>query len=455
MFPKSFIWGVASSAYQIEGAYNKNKIPSIWDTFSNIENNIDNNENGNIAANSYNLYPEDIKIMKDMKIQAYRFSISWTRIFKEDMITVNKKGLEYYTNLVDMLIENNITPYITLFHWDLPQILEDNGGWFNKETITAFQRYAEVIAKTFNNKVFDYVTINEPQIIVNSGYSLGIHAPGKKLSDQDCLKISHNILLAHGYAVRAIRNNSDNKVNVGIASTGNLVSPIEDTEENIYSAYKESFKISENNLFFTHSLFLDPIFLKKYPDSLSDNLKEVVNTFDKNDFDIISEPLDFLGVNIYNGQQVDGQGNYVTRYQGFPKTALRWPVTPNVMYYGIIYLYKRYNTPIIITENGQSCNDRIYSDGKVHDFERIDFMNKYLSNLKITIENQIPVIGYFHWSFSDNFEWHNGYNERFGLVYIDYRTQKRILKDSAYYYSKVISKNDIINLEDFISVNYK
>jgi beta-glucosidase len=216
MFPKSFIWGVASSAYQIEGAYNKNKIPSIWDTFSNIENNIDNNENGNIAANSYNLYPEDIKIMKDMKIQAYRFSISWTRIFKEDMITVNKKGLEYYTNLVDMLIENNITPYITLFHWDLPQILEDNGGWFNKETITAFQRYAEVIAKTFNNKVFDYVTINEPQIIVNSGYSLGIHAPGKKLSDQDCLKISHNILIQILYINNKARP-SDSKLSIKLS----------------------------------------------------------------------------------------------------------------------------------------------------------------------------------------------------------------------------------------------
>ena len=454
MFPKSFVWGVASSAYQIEGSYKTNKIDSIWDTFSNKENNIANNENGNVACDSYNLYPEDIKLMKKMNVQAYRFSVSWTRIFKEDMQTINLEGLNYYINLIDMLIENNITPYLTLFHWDLPQILEDNGGWLNKQTLIAFERYASVIAKTFNNKVFNYFTINEPQIIVNLGYRLGLHAPGKKLNDEECLRITHNILIAHGLAVRAIRKNSDNKVNVGIASTGNITSPVEDSEKNIIAAYKESFSTKNTDIFFTHALFLDPVFFKKYPIDLPENLKSIINSFDRNDFDIISEPIDILGINIYNGQQVDNDGNYVPRYQGFPKTALRWPVTPNVMYYGITFLYKRYQTPIIISENGQSCNDRIYSDGFVHDLERIDFINKYLSNLKIAIQNQIPVIGYFHWSFSDNFEWHSGYNDRFGLVYVDYRNQNRTLKDSAYYYSKVIKANDIINLEDFIKIKY-
>jgi len=451
MFPKNFTWGVATSAYQIEGAYDINKLPSIWDTFANEKGNILNNETGNIACDSYHLYQDDIQLMKKMNVQAYRFSISWTRIFEEDMTTINQEGLQYYLDLVDNLIENGIEPYITLFHWDLPQILQDQGGWLNRNTLVAFERYAKVIAESFNNKVFNYFTINEPQIVVFLGYSLGLHAPGYKLSDEECLKISHNILVAHGLAVKAIRENSDQKVKIGIASTGNLTSPIEDNPENREAAYQASFK-TEGNLFFNHALFLDPIFLHRYPSDLAKNLKDVVKTFDPKDFEIIGQEIDILGINIYNGQQVDAEGNYVERYQGFPKTAIRWPVTPEIMNYGLSYIYRRYQKPIVISENGLSCNDRIYSDNRVHDLDRVDFIYSYLKNMKKAMDKGVDIIAYFHWSFTDNFEWHNGYNERFGLVYIDYRNQQRIMKDSAYYYANIIKANQVIELENILKI---
>ena len=446
MFPKNFIWGVASSAYQIEGAYQEDsKALSIWDVFANNPLKIANNENGNMACDSYHLYETDLNIMQDLKIPAYRFSISWPRVIKNLNGDINEAGLAYYDKIVDGLIARNIIPYITLFHWDLPQYLQEIGGWENPKTIEAFEHYARVIAKHFDKRVTNYFTINEPQIIVGLGYKLGLHAPGLKLSDEKCLLISKNLLLAHGKATLALKATATTNIKVGIASTGKLCFPKNATTKNIAAAQKASFEVDldNENLYFSHSLFLDPIFLKHFP-------KEINFPLSEKEIKIISTPIDYLGINIYNGSEVDEDGHYLLKKQGHAQTQLNWPITPLVMYYGLKQLSQRYQIPIVITEDGIACSDKIYLDKQVHDYQRIDFLQRYLQQLLNVIEEGYDIQGYFHWSLTDNFEWHNGYSPRFGLVYIDYANYQRIIKDSGYWYAQVIQKNQIIKMDEYL-----
>ena len=437
-FPKGFVWGAACSSYQTEGAWEKDgKGLSIWDDFSHIPGMITNGETGDIACDSYHRYHEDIRLLKELGIPAYRFSISWPRILPDGTGNINEKGLAYYDAMIDLLLENGIEPYVTLFHWDLPSALQNKGGWRNRKTAEAFYDYASVIAKHFDGRVRNYITINEPQCFIELGYSRGTHAPGLQLSEDTISACIHNALLAHGFAVQALRKASNIPLNIGIASTGRLAYSDKDTPEACKAATEASFKLTEEDWYFTHHLYLDPIVLGHYPKDAPAFIQRYAATVPDADWDIIKKSIDFIGLNVYHGFPFEKAGIYT----GFPRTATKWPVTPEVMRYGPRWLFERYALPICITENGQSCNDRIFLDGCVHDPDRIDFLSRYLKELNKAIEDGTPVSGYFHWSLTDNFEWNFGYDERFGLVYIDYPTSNRIPKDSAYWYAKTIKAN--------------
>lgn len=459
MFDKNFLWGTASSSYQIEGAFTEDgKGLSIWDTFSNKPGNIAHDENGNKACDHYHRYREDISLMKNLGIQAYRFSISWSRIFPDGIvkdsdgnIRYNKAGLDFYDKIVNFCLENNIKPFITIYHWDLPQALEDKGGWLNRETSFVFADYAEFICKHFSDRVTNIATINEPQIISGLGYMLGLHAPGKKLDTVSVLSVIHHLALAHGLAVTKMRAVAKQPVKIGFSSTGGLCYPSKECDEDIDAARAECFNIVKGNMTFNHTIFCDMTCLGRYPDIAGTELHlepglEKIGHYEelpfvkKGDIELIHQPIDYLGINVYNGHEINAAG-YINKKPGSPRTALGWPVTPGVMNYGIRYLYERYNLPIYIFEDGLACNDIISLDGKVHDSNRIDFLTRYLTDLEKAYKAGVPILGYFHWSFTDNFEWHSGYDPRFGLVFVDYETQQRIPKDSAYWYSDLIKKS--------------
>lgn len=441
-FPKDFIWGAASSAYQTEGAFLEDgKGLSIWDDFCRKPGVIADGENGDVACDTYHRFAEDIAIMKKMGIKAYRFSLSWPRILPEGTGAVNEKGLAFYDTLVNMLLENGIEPMMTLYHWDMPMPLHEQGGWLSRGIIDAFKEFSVLVARHFSDRVKTFIPLNEPQCFVSLGYERGLHAPGFRLSLSDIFKCIHHSLLAQGLSIKAIRENSPADVKIGIASTGRLCYPKNETAHGIAAAEKASFVVSGFDWLFSHNLFLDPMFLGRYPDCDIDGFNALAASVNAQDWPIIQQKVDFIGLNIYNGKEVDDTGSEVKKIPGFPRTALKWPVTPKVMRFGTRYIYNRYRLPIMITESGQSCNDRVFLDGQVHDADRIDFLHSYLSELKMACADGVPVTGYLHWSLTDNFEWHNGYDERFGLVYINYATQQRLLKDSAYWFANVISGN--------------
>ena len=442
-FPKGFIWGAACAAYQCEGAWDEGgKGPGIWDDFTHDlgKGHVRHDENGDVACDVYHRYLGDIAIMKRLGLQAYRFSINWPRVLPQGTGFVNDKGLDYYERFVDALLEAGIEPWVTLYHWEMPSALEKQGGWQNRSTIDAFADYAALIARRLGGRVKRYMTINEPQCIVGLGYGSGRHAPGKRLPEQELVRCMHHLALAHGAAYRAIKRVNPEAI-VGAAPCGRLCYPVVDTPRGREAAYRATFDLSGEaaGWSFTFNSFLDSLILRRYDESANATIKSFAKGLPQSDWALMEKP-DFIGVNTYHGEGVDEEGRSV-RYTGFPQTALKWPVAPECMYYGVTNLYRRYGLPICITENGQSSNDRVFLDGKVHDIDRIDFLHRYLLLLKRGIDEGTPVIGYLHWSFLDNFEWAEGYDERFGLVYVDYRDMRRIPKDSAFWYADVIATN--------------
>lgn len=442
-FPENFIWGVACASYQCEGAWNEDgKGPNIWDDFCHEQGrqHVKNRDTGDTACDVYHRYKEDVALMKRHNIKAYRFSVSWARVIPDGDGEVNEKGLQFYEALVDELLASGIEPMITLYHWDLPSALQDKGGWLNRDIVAAFGRYAGIVARRLKGKVRKYMTLNEPQCAAFLGYGNGEHAPGWKLSEEKVAQVFHIMCLAHSEAYRAIKA-VDPEAMVGAAPCGRQCYPETDTPENREAAYRETFNLSSvQGWAFTSNIFLDSLLLKKYDESAPAAVRRFARTIDPADWEKM-ETLDFIGINVYNGDMVDAEGGYVPRYPGFPLTATKWKVSPEVMHYCVVNNYRRYGKPIVITENGQSCNDRVFLDGKVHDPERIDFLHRYLLELKKGIDEGVPVLGYLQWSFLDNFEWAQGYDERFGIVYVDYRTGERIPKDSAAWYAKVIETN--------------
>ena len=440
-FPKGFIWGAASSAYQIEG-YDlaDGGGASIWHTFSHAPGKIAYGDTGDIACDSYHRWEEDVALLKELGVGAYRFSTSWARIDPNGDGNWNPGGLAYYDRLVDCCLRNGIEPYMTLYHWELPQAAEDRGGWRTEETAHAFGRFAGMMASHFKGRVKYYFTLNEPQCTTSLGYAQGIHAPGLQLELPELFRIHVHQMMAHGLAQRAIKA-ADPDAITGIASTGNLCYPSRETREDIDAARAATFATDPENWIFTHHWLLDPICLGQFPDCGGTALEPLVRQVTAEQLQIIHTVPDILGYNIYNGHEVracpDGF-EHIPKYAGFPRTALKWPVTPGVMNWGVRFLQERYNLPGYITENGLSCNDRIYLDGKVHDMERIDFLSRYLTALGQALKNGADIRGYFHWAATDNFEWHSGYGERFGLIFVDYPTGKRIPKDSYHWYRNVI-----------------
>lgn len=445
-FPEGFLWGVASSAYQIEGhstADGGGK--SIWDTFCHTPGKIAYGDHGDIACDHYHRFEEDIALMKQLGVHAYRFSTSWARIDPNGDGNWNLAGLAFYDRIVELCLQNDIIPYITLYHWELPQAVEYRGGWRVRETASAFARYAGRMASHFKGRVSHYFTLNEPQCTVSLGHETGVHAPGMQLDIRGYFGVLVNQLLAHGLAQRAIKEADPNAV-VGIASTGRLCYPETETPADIAAARAACFAVSDTDWTFTHHWLLDPICLGRFPACTGTALEPLTAAVSPEDMATIHAVPDLLGYNIYNGHAVRACENgfeYVERYPGFPRTAMKWPVTPEVLDWGVRFLQERYGLPCCITENGLSCNDRIYLDGKVHDAERIDFLTRYLRCLNRAVQNGADIRGYFHWAFTDNFEWSNGYGERFGLVFVDYPTGRRICKDSFHWYKEVISQNTV------------
>ena len=440
-FREDFVWGAASSAYQIEGSPTADGGgESIWDTFCRREGAIANGDDGSVACDAYHRYAEDIAHMARLGIKNYRFSVSWARVDPLGTGEWNEAGLAYYDRVVDTCLRNGITPWLTLYHWELPQALEDKGGWLSRGTAEAFARYAACIASHFRGRVRNYFTLNEPQIVLQLGYARGLHAPGRHYALPALFLCWKNLMLAHGLAFRAVRE-ADGEARIGIASTGKLCYPHE--AKDAKAAERETFRLTDDDWMFTHTVVLDAVCLghvEPEDGALADFMRAVTDE----EWETMHAVPDMLGINAYNGSEIaegeNGGSIYVPREVGNPRTALKWPITPEILDDGLAVLYARYALPLYITECGQSCNDRIFLDGRVHDPDRIDFLHRYLSALRRGTA-RADIRGFFHWSLTDNFEWHSGYTERFGLLYIDYPTQKRIPKDSAHWYAEVIAAN--------------
>ena len=445
---KQFVWGAATSSYQIEGAYREDgKGWNIWDVYTREKGKIYGGHTGDIACDHYHRYKEDVALMKEIGLKAYRFSINWARIIPDGIGTVNQEGIKFYKNLIEELKKAQIEPYLTLYHWELPYELYKKGGWMNPEIVEWFGYYVKVVAENFSDQVKYFFTLNEPQCFVGLGFLNGEHAPGLKVPVKDTFLMAHHVLMAHGRAVQMLREYGKQKVEIGYAPTGTMSYPETDTKEDIEAARQHLFSLDQGieNWTWNVAWWSDPVLFGCYPEEGLEKYREYLPIIKESDLKLISEPIDFYGQNIYNGKCIrmgeDGKPEEVKRYAGFPKTAMGWPITPECLYWGPRFLYERYQKPIYITENGLACHDVLSLDGKVHDPNRIDFLQRYLKELKRAEESGVDIRGYFQWSLMDNFEWACGYNERFGLVYIDYQNQQRILKDSAYWYKQVISTN--------------
>ena len=447
MFRDDFVWGVASSAYQIEGKEaGDGSGRMIWDAFIE-EGRIADRKNAEVTCDHMHRYPGDFKLMRLLSIKAYRFSVNWSRIIPEGTGRVNEKAITLYRNMIASMKENGITPYLTMYHWEFPQALQDRGGWLNEESIQWFGEYAKVIAENFSDICEYFITLNEPECFVGLGHLSGVHTPGKKMEYKETFQIAHNVLRAHGQAVINLRKYAKRPVKIGYAATCSMAYPESNKPEDIEAARKVLFCFYNpiSNWTWNVAWFNDPVFLGKYPEVGLEQFKEYLPEITEEDMKLIAQPLDFMGQNIYNGYIIragaDGEPEFVPLPDGSPKTAAGWPVNPECLYWDIKFIYERYKLPIYITENGMSCHDIVSADGQVHDPNRITFLDRYLSALQCAADEGVDIRGYFLWTFLDNFEWEKGFSERFGIVHVDFATQKRTAKDSAFWYQKVMESN--------------
>lgn len=434
-FPANFTWGAAAASYQIEGgALDDGKGLSVWDMMCRTPGRVWQGDTGDMSCDHYHRYADDAKLMGEIGLQAYRLSISWPRVMPEGTGAVNEKGLAFYDRLVDALLENNIQPWVTLFHWDYPYELYKRGGWLNPASSDWFADYAAVIVDRLSDRVAHWMTVNEPQCFIGLGHQSGEHAPGLKLGLSDVLLAGHNSLLAHGKATQVIRARSKIASKVGAAPVGSVKIPASDSREDIEKARAAMFAVN-NKDFWNNSWFADPMVFGRYPDDGLALMAADMPAIGANDLSTIGQPLDFYGANIYNGAMS------VPQPDGPALTTMEWRMTPESLYWGPKFLYERYGLPIVVTENGMANTDWVHRDGKVHDPQRIDFVGRYLAEFERAIDDGVAAEGYFLWSIMDNFEWAHGYKRRFGLIYVDYETGERIPKDSAYWYGDVIKSN--------------
>ncbi|MGQ0628008.1 MAG: GH1 family beta-glucosidase [Phycisphaerales bacterium] len=442
-FPKSFVWGAASSAYQVEGAAaTDGRGPSVWDEMCRRTGAIHGGHTGAVACDHYHRTLDDIQLMERMGLQAYRFSVSWSRVLPEGVGPLNPKGLEFYDRLVDALLAAGIEPWVTLFHWDFPLELFRRGGWLSRDSASWFAEYAATVAQKLGDRVGRWMTINEPQIFIGLGHGDGTHAPGLKLSLAERLLATHHVLLAHGRGVQAIRSNVRRRCEVGWAPVMRVEYPATASAADMEAARRSTFSITSKDSW-NNTWFADPVCLGEYPAEGVALFGADAPEVRPGDLETINQPLDFFGANIYSGTPVKAGpgGNAVALVPppGAPETVFRWSVSPESLYWGPRFLHERYGLPVVITENGMSSTDWVGIDGRVRDGARIDFTRRYLSALRRAVQDGVDIRGYFHWSILDNFEWAEGYRHRFGLVHVDYETQQRTLKDSAYWYGRVIA----------------
>jgi len=437
-FPKDFLWGTATSAYQIEGGHDADgKGPSNWDVFCQQKGKIKRGETGDVACDHYHLWKSDVGLMKKLNLQSYRFSIAWARVLPDGKGAVNPKGLDFYDRLVDELLSKNILPFVTLYHWDLPFALEKIGGWGLRDTAYAFGEYTDVVTKKLGDRVKHWITLNEPWIAMVAGYVLGAHPPGK-IRPFSSLKVAHNLLLAHGISLSHIRNN----VKGSIAGITNALTPVYSLKRNQETRAQRRCHAIMN------ALWMDPVFKGKYPDEIADQVaSQNKDNWQNEDMKLISQKTDFLGVNHYSRMIVRWFPlplysflPVTPQYPNVSFTTMGWEIYPPGFSELLRWIREDYgNPPIYITENGVSLKDTLV-DGKINDENRIDYLQKYLLELNRAMAEGSDVRGYFVWSFLDNFEWHEGYEKTFGIVYVDHKDPKRprIPKKSANWYAKVI-----------------
>lgn len=451
-FRSDFTWGAATSSYQIEGAVEQDGAgPSIFEPFCRRKGSdgrpppVYMNHNGATACDHYHRYKEDVGLMKQMGLRAYRFSVSWPRVMPEGTGRINEKGLAFYDRLVDALLAAGIEPWLTCFHWDLPLALHNRGGWLNRDIVDWFGEYVGVLVDRLSDRVKRWMTINEPQVSIKFGYGDGTLAPGFRLGLEEQVRACHHTLMAHGRGVQMIRARAKAKPTVGWAVVGRTDYPATDSPADIEAARRGTMNVVEPNLW-NNTWYADPVVLGRYPeDALRVFGPHARPPVRPGDMDLIRQPLDFYGVNIYDGRCVkagaDGGPEVVAFAPGHPQTAFRWFVTSPCLRWGPRFLHERYKLPIYITENGCSNIDWVSMDGHVHDPQRIDYTRRYLLELEKAAADGADVRGYFHWSLLDNFEWAAGYRERFGLIHVDFETKARTLKDSAHWYRGVIESN--------------
>ena len=435
-----FIWGVASAAFQIEGGYREDgKGDSIWDTFVHEDGRTKRGDTGDIACDHYHRYKEDVKLMAELGVKAYRFSVAWSRVLPNGTGEVNEKGIDFYNNLIDELLKYGIEPYLTLYHWDLPQKLFERGGWLNPDSSEWFYNYAKLIGNRFGDRVKNFITLNEPTNVIEGMTPAGTNAPGLSYTVKDRLTAIHNLLKSHGKAVIALRETVED-AKIGFAPCSTAFCPETDDQETVNAVKERYFALEKGVLSGGVTLFSDPVFLGDYPKEYYDYYSDILPDISPEDKKLISQPIDFCFQNIYSGIffERDENGELKQVKKRFPYNMLGWNIIPEAMYWGPKFLYERYGKPICITENGLPNADVISLDGKVHDFERIDFIERYISELMRAKNEGVDVRGYFYWCFTDNLEWELGYEPRFGLIHIDFDTQKRTKKDSFYFYQQMI-----------------
>lgn len=438
-FPKGFTWGVAAASYQIEGAaFEDGKGLSVWDVFSHTPNKIWQDENGDVACDHYHRYAEDIAHMQTIGVQAYRLSMAWARLLPEGIGKVNQAGIDFYDRLIDTLLEKNITPHVTLFHWDFPYSLYCRGGWLNRDSADWFAEYTGIAVQHYGDRVKDWITLNEPPAFALGGHEQGRLAPGDRLGEPAMMRVIHHILLAHGKSVQAIRAHSPQPTSVSLAMNVYPTIP-EDASEAAVADARDLFWSIRYDQRRNAAFWLDPMLKGEYPADVLEAWGQWI-PIQAGDMAQIHQPLDYVGLNIYFGAHVsDGKAKPFA--QGEPLTAMDWGVHPETLYWGSRFVHERYGLPIVITENGLASMDWVAVDGDVHDANRIDFITRYLREYHRALQDGVPIQGYFYWSVMDNYEWAHGYRKRFGLIHVDYATQKRTLKDSAWWYRDLIASH--------------
>jgi beta-glucosidase len=434
-FPTNFAWGAATASYQVEGGWDADdKGESIWDRFSHTPGKIIDAASGDVACDHYHRYREDVALMRQLGLKAYRFSIAWPRVQPAGFGRVNPAGLDFYDRLVDALLEADIDPYVTLHHWDLPQTLYEKGGWLNREVLAYFADYSALMAKYLGDRVKHWATFNEPIVIAEAGYLGGEHAPGIKGDWKSVWQIIHHLLVAHGMALQALRA-IDPALQLGIVLSEWNKEPASDDPADVAAAEKAWYSHETS---FTH-----PIFRGHYHPWTLDAMGEAFPTIKAGDMALIAQKLDFLGINSYSRTVVGAQGR-VNPVPDSEYTDMGWEVcAPSFR-----RMLNRINTdydlpPIYITENGAAFSDVVSPDGRIHDDRRIDYLRQHIGQLRLAMQDGVDVRGYFVWSLMDNFEWSHGYTKRFGVIRVDYETQKRTIKDSGTWYAKVIAKNQV------------